>query len=112
MNQLLAGIVRAGVLSSTGRAHAAQHGTERNCADHRQDDSQLPPPPSIDRIDSNCFPWMQGRSKVSRLEQQTTINMSIIYSKKVFTCNYIVYTMIAHQPINLNDYFTNLKLFL
>jgi hypothetical protein len=36
----------------------------------------------------------------------------IIYSKKVFTCNYIVYTMIAHQPINLNDYFTNFKLFL
>ena len=76
MNQLLAGIVRAGLVSSTGRAHAA-HGTAKNCADHRQDESQLPPPPSIDRIDKNCFPWMQGRSKVSRLELQTTINMSI-----------------------------------
>jgi hypothetical protein len=50
------------------------YATVRNCTDY--DDSQLPPP-SIDRIDSNCFPWMQGRSKVSRLELQTTINMSI-----------------------------------
>ena len=86
MNQLLAGIVRAGVVSSTGRAH----GTEKNCADHRQDESQLPPPPSIDRIDENCFPWMQGRSEVSRLELQTTINMSIITSYR-FGCAHFRY---------------------
>jgi hypothetical protein len=45
-------------------------------SDNIEDDCQLPP--SFDRIDTNCFfPWMQGRSKVSRLELQTTINMSI-----------------------------------
>ncbi|XP_057369339.1 uncharacterized protein LOC130690340 [Daphnia carinata] len=51
-----------------------------NCADGNAShshsaDAQLAL--SIDHLGAGCFPWMQSRSKISRLEVQAALNMSV-----------------------------------
>ena len=38
-------------------------------------DDQLPP--SLNDLDSECFPWINRRSKINRLEVQAALNMSV-----------------------------------
>ena len=38
-------------------------------------DDQLPP--SLNHLDSECFPWINRRSKINRLEVQAALNMSV-----------------------------------
>lgn len=41
------------------------------------DNHQQQLPPSFDQLDSECFPWINRRSKINRLEVQAALNMSV-----------------------------------